>query len=71
MKIEMNKVFTIEKGNGKLRWKVVEHPYFDRLALVRDHLYLKSGKCTREDMNHIMYGGNDLKEAYEIAYDHS
>lgn len=28
MKVELNQVFTVEKGNRKARWKVIEHPYF-------------------------------------------
>lgn len=35
-------VFTIEKAGRRMRWKVIEHPYFDGLTLVRDYcrLYL-------------------------------
>ena len=49
-------VFTIEKAGRRMRWKVIEHPYFDGLTLVRDYcgLYgpMKSGYC-KEDDTHI------------------
>lgn len=30
-------IFTIEKAGRRMRWKVIEHPYFDGLTLVRDY----------------------------------
>ena len=37
MKVELNKVFTVNKGNRTVKWKVIEHPYFDELTLVKDY----------------------------------
>lgn len=70
MKIELNKIFTVEKGSKKTRWKVIEHPYFDSLCLVRDYsgLYgqMRSGVC-KEDYTHIC-GKTTLETAYEDAF---
>lgn len=63
-------VFTIEKAGRRMRWKVIEHPYFDGLTLVRDYcgLYgpMKSGYC-KEDDAHIC-GSTTLITAYQDAY---
>lgn len=69
--IQLNKVFVITKGNRKMKWKIVEHPFFDCYTAVREHLYLHSGKCTREDMEHLNGGADTLEKAYEIAYNHT
>jgi len=38
IKVELGKIFTVEKGNRKMRWEVIEHPYFPgQLILVRDY----------------------------------
>lgn len=70
MKIELNKVFTIKKGSKQTRWKVIEHPYFDSLCLVRDYSgsygQMRSGTC-KEDYTHIC-GGTTLETAYEDAF---
>lgn len=40
--IEIGKIFLVEKGNRKARWKIIKHPYFDNAyALISDHQYLK------------------------------
>lgn len=53
-----------------MRWKVIKHPYFDDLTLVRDYsgLYgnMKNG-VTKEDYNHLN-GVTTLKTAYKDAY---
>lgn len=70
MAVELNRPFIIEKGKRRQRWKIVEHPYFDGcFALVRDYAGMQSGKCTKEDVNHIVYGGATLEKAVETAYD--
>lgn len=70
MKVELNKVFTVNKGNREVRWKVIEHPYFDGLTLVKDYsgLYgrMKNGVC-KEDYNHVN-GCTTLGTAYNDAY---
>lgn len=63
-------VFTIEKAGRRMRWKVIEHPYFDGLTLVRDYcgLYgpMRSGYC-KEDDAHVC-GSTTLSTAYQDAY---
>lgn len=70
MEIELNTIFTVKKGSKKIRWKVIEHPYFDLLCLVRDYsgLYgqMRSGVC-KEDYTHIC-GKTTLETAYEDAF---
>ena len=70
MKVELNKVFTANKGNRTVKWKVIEHPYFDELTLVKDYsgLYgrMKNGVC-KEDYNHVN-GYTTLETAYNDAY---
>ncbi len=70
MKIELNRIFTVEKGSKKIRWKVIEHPYFDSLCLVRDHsgLYgtMRSG-ISKDDYAHIC-GSTTLETAYDDAF---
>ena len=70
MKVELNKVFTVNKGNRTVKWKVIEHPYFDGLTLVKDYsgLYgrMKNGVC-KEDYIHIC-GEATLESAYDDAF---
>ena len=70
IKIELNRIFTVEKGSKKTRWKVIEHPYFDSLCLVRDYsgLYgaMRSG-VSKDDYVHIC-GQTTLETAYEDAF---
>lgn len=70
MKVELNQIFTVNKGNRTVKWKVIEHPYFDGLTLVKDYsgLYgrMKNGVC-KEDYNHVN-GHTTLKTAYNDAY---
>ena len=70
MKTELNKIFTVEKGSKKTRWKVIEHPYFDSLCLVRDYsgLYgaMRNG-VSKDDYVHIC-GMTTLETAYEDAF---
>lgn len=60
----------VKKGNKIVRWKVIEHPYFDELALVRDYcgLYgeMSNGAC-KEDYEHIN-GTTTLEMAYYDAF---
>lgn len=65
--MELNKVFTIKKGKRTVRWKIVEHPFFECLTLVRDHVYLTDGECSKEDLYHINGGFETTEEAYERA----
>lgn len=67
--IELNKVFTIEKGNRKMKQKIVKHPYFDSYVVVREHLNIKSGIVTKDDINHICGASSTVEKAYSIAYD--
>lgn len=70
MKIELNKIFTVEKGRKKTRWKVIEHPYFDSLCLVRDYsgLYgLMRNGVSKDDYIHLC-GMTTLETAYEDAF---
>jgi len=82
--IELNKIFTIEKGNRKARWKIIEHPNFDNaFALVKDHLYMKSFDIfdgmsdfehsiyKKEDYKHIVSGSNTIEKTWQQAYDHT
>ena len=71
MKIELNKVFCVKKGNKTtMKWKVIKHPYFDSMCLVRNYhgLYgeMRSGVC-KEDYAHIC-GPTTLETAYEDAF---
>ena len=70
MKIEIGKTFAVIKDNKTTKWKVIEHPYFDSLALVRNYNNLfgemKSG-YTKSDDEHIC-GKTTLETAYEDAY---
>lgn len=70
MKIELNKIFTVEKGGKKIRWKVIGHPYFDSLCLVREYsgLYgaMRNG-FSKDDYLHIC-GVTTLETAYEDAF---
>lgn len=72
--VQLYQCFTVEKGKRKQRWKVVDHPYFDAYALVRDYSGLfgrmKDGKC-KEDYDHVVAGFKDIVDAYKIAYDHT
>ena len=37
--IKLNKVFEVKKGNKISKWKVIKHPYFDDLTLVKKLLW--------------------------------
>lgn len=70
MEAELYKVFKVKKGNKTTKWKVIEHPYFDTLALVKEYcgLYgpMRSG-VSKEDYTHIC-GSTTLETAYEDAF---
>lgn len=70
MNIGLNKVFEVKKGNKVTRWKVIEHPYFDSLCLVRNYngLYgeMRNGVC-KADYEHVC-GVTTLETAYEDAF---
>ena len=68
--VELNKVFKVKKGNKTTKWKIIKHPYFDTLALVREYcgLYgpMQSG-ISKEDYVHICKR-TTLETAYEDAF---
>lgn len=64
--MEINKIFVVEKGKMKRRWKVIEHPYFNALALVRDYCGMNT-EFQKSDIEHIS-GCVTLDNAYDIAY---
>lgn len=67
MKVEINKIFIIEKGKRKARWKVVEHPNFPgQLALVRDYGGMMS-YSQKGDADHT-YACVTIEDAYSVAY---
>lgn len=68
--VKKNKVFEVFKGNNIHRWKVVDHPYFDALCLVRDYCGTYGPMCSelrKEDYEHIC-GPTTLENAYQDAY---
>ena len=67
MKIELNKIFEVEKAGASRKWKVIEHPYFpDNLTLVRDYFGMKNG-VYEKDYAH-MCGPVTLENAYDEAF---
>ena len=65
--MQLNKIFIVEKGKRKARWKVIEHPYFPgQLTLVRDYAGMMS-YSQKEDERH-MQGCVTLENAYSVAY---
>lgn len=67
MEIERNKIFIVEKGNRKARWKVIEHPSFPgQLTLVRDYAGMMD-YFQEEDAKHTN-GCVTMEEAYSAAY---
>jgi hypothetical protein len=70
-KLNANEIFIIHKGNRKARWKIIQHPYFDAYALVKDHRYLNNDNFMNEDINHIVSGAETIKKVYQQAYDHT
>lgn len=65
--IKLGKIFTVEKGNRKMRWKVIEHPYFPgQLTLVRDYCGM-TNYTKKEDELHVN-GCVTLENAYNVAY---
>ena len=70
MKVELNQIFTVNKGHRTVKWKVIEHPYFDGLTLVKDYsgLYgrMRNGVC-KEDYNHVN-GHTTLETVYNDAF---
>lgn len=69
--VKIGQIFTIQRNKKQVRWKVIEHPYFDgELVLVKDYagLYgpMRSG-YSKEDIPHIC-GKTSLETAYEDAY---
>lgn len=70
MRVELNKIFKVKKGNKTTKWKVIKHPYFETLVLIIDYcgLYgqMKNG-VFKEDYVHIC-GTTTLERAYENAF---
>lgn len=68
MDVKLGKIFTVEKGKRKMRWKVIEHPCFPgQLTLVRDYSGMMSYP-QKEDEKHVG-GCVTLENAYKVAYD--
>lgn len=68
LNVEIDKIFTVEKGKRKMRWKVIEHPCFPgQLTLVRDYAGMMNFP-KKEDVNHVG-GCVTLDNAYSTAYD--
>lgn len=66
-KVRINKIFTVVRGEKRMRWKVIEHPYFHgQLTLVRDYPGM-SNTYRKEDDEHIN-GAVTLENAYDTAY---
>lgn len=67
MKMDLNRIFEVEKAGTSRRWKVIEHPYFpDNLTLVRDYFGMKNG-VSEKDYAH-MCGPATLENAYDEAF---
>ena len=68
LRVYLNTVFTVKKGNRVMKWKVIVHPYFpDSLTLVRGYPGMRNG-YRKEDDAHIG-GCVTLDNAYDVAYD--
>ena len=66
-KVVLGKIFMVEKGSQKMRWKVIEHPYFPgSYSLVRDYNGMMSYEQL-SDYDHLC-GAVSLEDAYETAY---
>lgn len=37
MRVELNKIFKVKKGNKTTKWKVIKHPHFETLVLIIDY----------------------------------
>lgn len=67
MKVILGKIFTVEKGSRKMRWKVIKHPCFPgSYSLVRDYNGMMSYEQPA-DYDHLC-GAVSLDDAYETAY---
>lgn len=66
MKIMIGSIFIVNKGNMTRQWKVIPHPYFDTLCLVRGYAGMKAGKQDT-DILHIC-GPVNIETAYDEAY---
>lgn len=70
--IEYGKVFTITKGKHTARWKVIEHPFVEGYAIIKDYCGLygnMNSQYRQEDEQHIVGWAFGLDEAYHTAYD--
>jgi len=68
VKVEKNKIFTVEKGKRRARWKVIAHPNFpEQLTLVRDYAGMMD-YFQKEDIKHIN-GCVTIENAYLTAYE--
>lgn len=67
MEIKAGHIFTVEKGNRKMLWKMIEHPYFPgQYSLVREYPGIKSFEQP-SDYDHLC-GPVTPENAYETAY---
>lgn len=64
--LEVGKIFYILRNGCSIPWKIIKHPYFDDLALVRGYNGMKEG-YNEEDISHIV-GKTTIASAYEDAY---
>jgi hypothetical protein len=71
--VELNKVFTIKKGNRSAIWKIINHPFFDGCyAVISDHPYIQNGVDLygmNRDIDHIASGASTFDGACKQAYD--
>lgn len=72
MKVALNEIFTIEKGNRKQRWKIIHSPWFENaFSLVRDYSGMRPGEPTDRDYEHICHSTMTIEKAVNSAYDHT
>jgi hypothetical protein len=70
--IEVGKVFEINKGGRKARYKIIPHPYFDdAYALIEDYEYLGCNALSHLDRKHIINASKTIEGAWKHAYNHT
>ena len=69
--IKLNKIFLIERGGRKARYKIIRHPEWPEVfALVADHPYLHYNTPQRDE-KYIINASRTLEGAYEHAVMHT
>lgn len=66
MQVKLNTIFEVKKSGKSKKWKVIEHPYFSGLTLVRDYDGMKNG-VSNKDYQH-MCGSVTIENAYDEAF---